>query len=136
MRQFYKPENEAVEYEHAKFYTCDHPLYDSCALYLLPDGRGLAVVQKRWSERSKVSYWAYVDPVVVEDIWQNSMLQRYLELYAEMPENGLYPTVPVRRLMWALGMPPIQKESWEKEFDDLRLMHKTMYPIRKGFWEK
>lgn len=133
MRQFYKPDSEAVTYEHAQFYTCDHPQYDTCTLYLLPDGRGLAAVQKKWSTRAKVTYWGHIDPPIAEDIWQNPLLQRYLEFYADLPENGLYPTVPVRRLMWALGMPPIHKEFWEKDFDDVRLIHKTVTPDAKRF---
>nr|DAP49012.1 MAG TPA: hypothetical protein [Caudoviricetes sp.] len=31
--------------------------------------------------------------------------------------QGLYPTVTVRQIMWALKMKPIQKERWETVFD-------------------
>ena len=31
--------------------------------------------------------------------------------------DGLYPTVTVRQIMWALKMKPIQKERWETVFD-------------------
>jgi len=32
-------------------------------------------------------------------------------------ENGLYPTVTIRQIMWALKMKPIPKQRWETVFD-------------------
>ena len=32
-------------------------------------------------------------------------------------KDGLYPTVTVRKLMWALRMKPLKKERWETVFD-------------------
>lgn len=34
----------------------------------------------------------------------------------EPDENGIYPTVDVRKLMWALKMKPLTKNDWEKGF--------------------
>ena len=124
MRKMYDMPEEIPAYKHAKFYTCKHPLYSAGTLYSLPDGRGIVVVQRKFNDRLKVWYWSHVEPAIAEDIWQNSALDKYLRLYGELPEDGLYPTIPVRRLMWALGMPPIPKEYWEKEFDDFRLVRK------------
>lgn len=106
-------------YKHSLFHTCDHPLYNSCCLYLLPDGRGLAVVEKRWNSRLKASYWAAVRADIADAIYEQPGFQQYLEKVAKQPtKSGLYFTVPVRRVMWALRMPPIPKEDWEKDFAD------------------
>ena len=32
-------------------------------------------------------------------------------------QNGFYPTVTVRQLMWAIRMKPMKKERWETVFD-------------------
>ena len=34
-----------------------------------------------------------------------------------MATDGLYPTVTIRQIMWALKMKPIKRERWETVFD-------------------
>lgn len=119
MRKMYDEEPDFGQYKNAVFYKCDHPLYNQCSLYLLPDGRGLAVVEKRWNARLKVSYWTAVRTDIVEEIFACGRFQRYLDRQAKQPQDGLYPTIPVRRVMWALGMPPLPKADWEKDFSDV-----------------
>jgi len=36
---------------------------------------------------------------------------------ADKSYNGLYPTITVRQLMWALKIKPLKKERWETCFD-------------------
>lgn len=37
--------------------------------------------------------------------------------HVDIEQSGLYPTVNVRQLMWALRMKPMRKERWETVFD-------------------
>ena len=41
----------------------------------------------------------------------------YFDMRSGMATNGLYPTVTIRQIMWALKMKPIKKERWETVFD-------------------
>ena len=97
-------------------YYCDHPYYNACTLYLLPDGKGIAVIQQRFNERLKYTWWDKIDNQINIDISNSSMLDEYLKDNAEYPIEGIYKTVEVRKLMWALRIPPLKKQSWETRF--------------------
>lgn len=48
------------------------------------------------------------------------MKQCFLEVfnkYADAEVKGIFPTITVRQLMWALKMKPLPKERWETVFD-------------------
>lgn len=47
----------------------------------------------------------------------NERFKSVFDEYAEESADGLYPTITVRKLMWALKMKPIPKERWETVFD-------------------
>lgn len=95
---------------------CDHPLYDDCTLFMLPNGKGLAVIQQRFNPQLKYTWWTRIDDALNIDISNTQGLKEYLEQHAEYTSEGLYPTVEVRKLMWALKMPPLRKHSWETRF--------------------
>lgn len=97
-------------------YKCNHPVYTTCTLYKIED-LGLAVVQQRWNEHMKKSWWSSIDPWLIDDIYHHKGFKEYFKKHADKEKNGLYPTVTVRKLMWALRMKPIQKERWETVFD-------------------
>lgn len=41
----------------------------------------------------------------------------YSSLYGDKCTDGLYPTVTIRQIMWALKMKPLPRERWETCFD-------------------
>lgn len=43
--------------------------------------------------------------------------KEYFDSKAKKCKNGLYPTVSIRQIMWALRMKPLKKERWETYFD-------------------
>lgn len=43
--------------------------------------------------------------------------QFYQDCLVKFALMGLYPTVTVRQMMWALKMKPMPKERWETVFD-------------------
>lgn len=97
-----------------QIYVCNHPLYDRCTLFKDGD-KGLALIQQRVSK--KKTYWDAIDPWLANDIYKNESFYNYFRNHAKEPdENDLYPTVFVRQVMRALGMPPLKKEFWETRF--------------------
>lgn len=96
-----------------KIYTCDHPLYNRCTLYL--NGNvGIAVIQEHFNEKTKARWWGAVDPWLSGDIYMNENFRAVFDENALGPdEKGLYPTITVRRIMWLLRMKPLRREFWE-----------------------
>ena len=97
-------------------YGCRHPVYDFCTLYLINE-KGLAVIQQRFDEATKSTYWTDIDPWLVDTIYLQKDFKRYFDEKAGVPANGLFPTVTVRQIMWALKMKPMKRECWETAFD-------------------
>ena len=100
-------------------YLCDHPFYDNATLYFeeeLEDLKGLCIVQERFDLNCKISWWGPVDDKLANDILNNELFAKYFKDHAKLPENGLYPTFNVRKVMWALKMRPMKLQEWEKRF--------------------
>lgn len=97
-------------------YTCDHRLYTYCTLYEA-HGVGLAVIQQRFDKDTKTTYWSQIDDYLVDDIYQQPGFKEFFEKHAGPRKGYIYPTIPVRSLMYALRMRPLKKEYWETVFD-------------------
>ena len=97
-------------------YTCNHPIYTRCTLYL-SGINGLAVIQQRFDPATKSTYWTEIDPWLVDDIYEQPGFEHFFDSRATAKLHGLYPTVTVRQIMWALKMKPLVKERWETVFD-------------------
>ena len=111
---FSKPETAASAY--GEIFRCAHQVYDRCTLYRI-GGRGLAVIQQRFDEKTKRTYWTEIDSDITDAIYLNRRFRAYFEKRADEMRGGLYPTVTVRQIMWALRMKPLKKERWETVFD-------------------
>ena len=116
MKKYYAPINPISAKARGFTYYCDHPLYNECMLYLLPSGKGLAVIQQRFNEKLKYTWWGRIDERVNIDISNSHGLEDYLENFAEYSKDAIYPHVEVRKLMWALRLPPLKKMDWETRF--------------------
>ena len=97
-------------------YICEHPVYDSCTLFKV-NNRGLAVIQQRFDKETKSTWWSELDPWLTDDLYLQRGYKEYFEERAGECVEGLYPTVSVRQIMWALKMKPIKRERWEPLFD-------------------
>lgn len=97
-------------------YFCDHPVYDSCTLFKI-ENKGLAVIQQRYDAEAKCTYWTEVDAWLTDDLYLHPRFQEYFEERSGKDTNGIYPTVTIRQIMWALKMKPLPKERWETVFD-------------------
>lgn len=109
MRYYYKVENKRAT--KGVKYKCDHPLYNSCTLYLR-GGLGLAVIQERFNSRLKSFWYGPIDEGLVDDIYNQPGFDLYFAEHAQAEHDGLYPTVSVRKIMWALRMKPLPAEEW------------------------
>ena len=97
-------------------YECNHPVYDRCTLFEI-HGRGLAVIQQRYNKHTKRTWWGEVDPWLTDDLYLHPKFKEYFDERSDESVDGLYPTVTIRQLMWALKMKPIPRERWETCFD-------------------
>lgn len=115
MRYHYeKPEIYASMY--GRIYICNHPVYNRCTLYEIDD-KGLAVIQQRFNEKEKFTYWTEIDEWLSDSLYLHPKFKKYFDERSEEPINGLYPTVGIRQIMWALKMKPLKRERWETVFD-------------------
>jgi len=101
---------------YGQVYLCNHPVYNKCTLFLL-ENRGLAVIQQRFDEDRKYTWWGELDEWLTDELYLHPGFKEYFDKRAGVCMGGLYPTVTVRQIMWALKMKPLPKERWETVFD-------------------
>lgn len=97
-------------------YICDHPVYNFCTLFRIGE-KGLAVIQQRFDPKTKTTSWGEIDSWLTDDLYLNPGFKEYFDKVANICANGLYPTVTIRQIMWALKMKPLPKKRWETVFD-------------------
>lgn len=115
MRYHYiKPEQYHTYY--GRTYICDHPVYSKCTLYVIGT-KGLAVIQQRYSERTKSTWWGEIDPWLVDELYLHPKFKEFFDERSGEATDGIYPTVSIRQLMWGLKMKPLKRERWETCFD-------------------
>lgn len=101
---------------YGRVYICDHPVYDRCTLYEI-NNKGLAVIQQRFDNKTKSTYWTEIDEWLTDPLYLHKNFKKYFDERAGECTDGLYPTVSVRQIMWALKMKPLPRERWETCFD-------------------
>lgn len=115
MRYHYeKPEVTTSMY--GETYICDHPVYNRCTLIKIGE-KGIAIIQQRFDPTEKKTWWAELEPGLADRLYLNPNFKNYFETRADICKNGLYPTVTIRQIMWALRMKPLSKNRWETTFD-------------------
>lgn len=101
---------------YGEVYICDHPVYSRCTLFRIGN-RGLAVIQQQFDQVQKRTYWREIEPWLADRIYLHPGFLDYFEKFAGVEKSGIFPTVSVRKIMWALRMKPLKKERWETVFD-------------------
>ena len=81
------------------------------------DKKGIAVIQQRYNPLTKMTWWGEIDSWLTDPIYLHEKFLEYFKERSGECIDGLYPTVTVRQLMWALKMKPIPRERWETCFD-------------------
>lgn len=101
---------------YGKKYICEHPVYNQCTLFKI-NNKGLAVIQQRFNSDTKSTYWSEIDPWLTDSLYLHPNFKEYFDKRASECTDGLYPTVTIRQIMWALKMKPLKRERWETCFD-------------------
>ena len=115
MRYYYEP-SRIPKPVYGETYRCNHPAYMRCTLYRIED-EGLAVIQQRHNPHTKHTWWEEIDQSLTGELYIHPGFRQYFRKYAGKPTKGLYPTVTIRQIMWALKMKPLKREKWETVFD-------------------
>ena len=97
-------------------YECAHPVYSSCTLFKIGN-HGLAVIQQRFDSESKKTWWCEIDPWLTDALYLHPRFKQFFDERSGEVADGLYPTVTVRQIMWALKMKPLPRHRWETCFD-------------------
>lgn len=115
MRYHYeKPKIYASMY--GQVYICNHPVYSRCTLFNTND-KGLAVIQQRFNPDTKTTIWGEIDRWLAADIYLHPGFKTLFDERSGTCTDGLYPTITVRQIMWALKMKPLPRKRWETVFD-------------------
>lgn len=101
---------------YGRVYRCDHAVYDICTLFEIGK-KGLAVIQQRYDPETKCVWWDCIDEWIVNELYLHPKFKEVFDIRSGECKDGLYPTMTVRQLMWALRMKPMKKEKWETYFD-------------------
>lgn len=98
-------------------YVKSHRLYYSVSTLFTDGAKGISVIQQRWNPETKCTWWGPINPRIADDILDSPRLASYFAEHATEPDaDGLYFTITLRKLMWALGMRAMRKEFWETHF--------------------
>lgn len=97
-------------------YECEHVVYDTCTLFTIGD-KGLSVIQQRYNHETKTTWWSEIDPWLTDLLYLHPRFKEFFDERAGVCTDGLYPTVSIRQIMWALKLKPLPKERWETCFD-------------------
>lgn len=101
---------------YGKLYICNHQVYSRGTLFEIGD-QGLVVIQQRYDPETKRTWWGELDPWLTDDLYLHPKFKAYFDERAGKCTDGLYPTVTIRQMMWALKMKPMPRERWETCFD-------------------
>ena len=101
---------------YGRVYICNHPVYNRCTLFEIGE-KGLAVIQQRFDPETKSTRWGEVDPWLTDALYLHLGFKEYFDARSGKAVDGLYPTVTIRQIMWALKMKPIKRERWETVID-------------------
>ena len=113
----YHYEKPSIYYsKYGTTYICNHSVYSKCTLYKIGD-RGLAVIQQRYNPATKTTWWGETDPWLTDSLYLHPKFKEFFDERSGEAKDGLYPTVTIRQIMWALKMKPIKRERWETCFD-------------------
>lgn len=115
MRYFYEKPSIYIS-KYGEYHECDHPVYNSCTVFKIGN-KGLAIIQQRFDDSSKSTWWEAIDPWLANDLYLHPRFKEFFDSRADAGSDGLYPTVTIRQIMWALKMKPLPRKRWETVFD-------------------
>lgn len=73
--------------------------------------------QQGYDPEAKATFWTEVDAWLTDALYLHPKFKEFFDNRAGVCTGGLYPTVTIRQIMWALKMKPLPKQRWETVFD-------------------
>lgn len=101
---------------YGEIYSCNHVVYNRCTLFKIGK-KGLAVIQQRYDPITKHTWWSEIDPWLTDHLYLDPNFKEYFDSRSSESVDGIYPTVSIRQIMWALKQKPVKREIWETYFD-------------------
>lgn len=114
--RYHHQKPKAYRTNYGETYICNHPVYDSCTLFKIGN-KGLAIIQQRYNVRTKSTKWTEIDPWLTDTLYLHEGFKKFFDERSGECADGLYPTVTIRQIMWALKLKPIKRKRWETCFD-------------------
>lgn len=75
------------------------------------------MIQQRFDVDTKQTWWSEIDPWLTDSLYLHPNFKTLFNDRSGEGTDGVYPTITIRQLMWALKMKPLPKERWETCFD-------------------
>ena len=75
------------------------------------------MIQQRYDLETKKTWWSEMGPWLTDQLYLYQKFKVFFDDRSGGGTDGVYPTVTIRQIMWALKMKPIPKERWETCFD-------------------
>ena len=72
---------------------------------------------RAYDAESKATFWTEVDAWLTDALYLHPNFKAFFDKRAGTRTDGLWPTVTIRQIMWALKMKPLPKQRWETVFD-------------------
>lgn len=114
--------------KYGKIYTCSHPVYNKCTLFTIEE-KGLSMIQQRFDPETKNHLVGLNRSLVNRHSILHPRFKEFFDNRAGECVNGLYPTVTIRQIMWALKIEPIPRELWETFFDRRNIKLREVYML-------
>ena len=65
------------------------------------------MIQQRYEPKTKHTHWGETDPWLTDELYLHPKFKPFFNERTWVPEEGLYPTVMIRQMMWGMKMKPI-----------------------------
>ena len=75
------------------------------------------MIQQRCDPETKQTWWSEIDPWLTDMLYLHPGFEKFFDDRSGECTDGLYPTVTIRQIMWALKIKPMPRERWETCFD-------------------
>lgn len=104
-------------------YRCTEKLTNAIIQFMI-NVRYSKWIRKAWrlfsrdtTPSTKNTWWGEIDPWLTDCLYLHEKFLVFFNDRSGEPENGIYPTVTIRQMMWAMKMKPLKRERWETCFD-------------------
>ena len=70
---------------------------------------GLAVIQQRYDQDTKHTYWTEIDPWFTDTLYLHPKFKEFFDERSGPDQDSIYYTVMIRQIIWALKMKQYQE---------------------------